>query len=160
MLDLISGGEDMSNPFLWSVILALHLLCMAYWIGGGLYAAIVSRSTVALLEPAQRQNVQIQLIARYFRALLHIVPTALVTGWLLVLHMGGFGAMSLPINIMQGLALIMALIFVNAYFGPFQTLRRAIRPQPALFAKVRQRVIVMVAVGVLTVFFAAMGGNI
>ncbi|NVN05931.1 hypothetical protein HW509_10035 [Asaia spathodeae] len=150
----------MSNPFLWSVILALHLLCMAYWIGGGLYAAIVSRSTVALLEPAQRQNVQIQLIARYFRALLHIVPTALVTGWLLVLHMGGFGAMSPPINIMQGLALIMALIFLSAYFGPFQSLRRAIRPQPALFAKVRLRVILMVAVGVLTVFCAAMGGDI
>ncbi|WP_243443838.1 hypothetical protein [Asaia prunellae] len=77
----------MSNPFLWSVILALHLLCMAYWIGGGLYAAIVSRSTVALLEPAQRQNVQIQLIGRYFRALLHVIPTALITGWLLVIHM-------------------------------------------------------------------------
>ncbi|RUT25628.1 hypothetical protein C0V97_10925 [Asaia sp. W19] len=150
----------MSNPYLWSVILALHLLCMAYWIGGGLYAALVSRSTVALLEPAQRQNVQIQLIARYFRALLHIIPTALITGWLLVIHAGGFATMSLPINIMQGLALVMALVFVNAYLGPFQSLRRAIRPQPALFDAVRKRVMLMVAIGVLTVFFAAMGGNV
>ncbi|WP_222547138.1 hypothetical protein [Asaia lannensis] len=149
----------MSNPFLWSLVLALHLLCMAYWIGGGIYAVIVSRSTVALLEPAQRQNVQMQLIARYFRALLHIVPTALVTGWLLVIHMGGFGVMSLPINIMQGLALIMALLFLSAYFGPFQSLRRAIRPQPVLFDKVRKRVMLMVGVGILTVIAAAMGGN-
>lgn len=149
----------MSNPFLWSLVLALHLLCMAYWIGGGLYAAVVSRSTVALLEPAQRQNVQIQLIARYFRTLLHIVPTALVSGWLLVIHMGGFGAMSLPINVMQGLALIMALLFLSAYFGPFQSLRRAIRPQPALFDTVRKRVLLMVAVGVLTVIAGAMSGT-
>ncbi|BAT19381.1 hypothetical protein [Asaia bogorensis] len=152
-------GAPMSNPFLWSLVLAIHLLCMAYWIGGGLYAAIVSRSTVALLEPAQRQNVQMQLIARYFRTLLHIIPTALVTGWLLVIHTGGFANMSLPINLMQGLALVMALIFVSAYLGPFQSLRRAIRPQPALFNKVRQRVIIMVGVGVLTVLCAAMGGN-
>lgn len=149
----------MSNPFLWSLVLALHLLCMAYWIGGGLYAVIVSRSTVALLEPAQRQNVQTQLIARYFRGLLHIVPTVLVTGWLLVFHMGGFSVMSLPINIMQGLALIMALLFLNAYFGPFQSLRRAIRPQPALFDKVRKRIVLMIGVGILTVIAAAMSGN-
>ncbi|GBQ10800.1 hypothetical protein [Swaminathania salitolerans] len=150
----------MSNPFLWSLILALHLLSMAYWVGGGVYAALASRSAAALLEPAPRQTVQLQLLGRYFRTLLHVVPTALVSGWLLVIHMGGFGAMSLPVNIMQGLGLIMTLFFLSIYFGPFQSLRRAIRPQPALFATVRRRVLIMVALGVVTVVCGAMSGNV
>lgn len=146
----------MSNPFLWSIILTLHLLSMAYWIGGGFYTALSTRGAAALLEPAQRQTVLLQLFGRYFRTLIPIIPTALLTGWLLVLHMGGFASLPLPINIMQGLALIMALIFLSLYFGPFQSLRRAIRPQPDLFTTVRRRVLLMVCLGILTVLCAAL----
>ncbi|GAJ29418.1 hypothetical protein [Acidomonas methanolica] len=148
----------MIQPILWSLLLALHLLCMAYWVGGGLNAVLVARSGTALLDGAQRQTVLLQIYSRYCRALMHIVPVSLLSGWGLVLHLGGFAHLAWPINAMQALGVIMAALFVSIVRGPLRTARRAIRPQAATFATIRTRIVYMVALGILTTLCASLAG--
>jgi uncharacterized membrane protein len=96
-------------------------------------------------------------MARFFKGLTHAIPTTLITGWLLVLHEGGFANAPWTTNVMQLLGLIMAALFVRMYMGTYQKLRRAIRPQASGFDSVRKQVLVIVALGIITVLAACLG---
>lgn len=146
----------MTGSILWSIVLALHILSMTYWVGGGAYAALAGRSSLALLDTAQRQNVLLQLYSRYYRGLWHVIPLSLLTGWLLAIHIGGFAALPWTVNVMQLIGIIMAAIFLSAVFGPLRAARRAIRPQPTVFATIHTRIVVMVALGAITTLCASM----
>ena len=65
--------------------------------------------------------------------------------------------MPLSINIMQGLAWIMALIFVYTFFGPWQRLRRAIRPGPELIARIRLMVTINLVLGAGAIVAGSLG---
>ncbi|MFT8419782.1 MAG: hypothetical protein ABF636_13285 [Acetobacter sp.] len=147
----------MPHSILWSLVLALHLISIIMWVGGGAYAAIVLRPSLSLLDQTQRNSVHLQTMARFFKGLTHAIPTALITGWLLVLHEGGFANAPWTTNAMQLLGLIMAVLFVRMYMGTYQKLRRAIRPQAAGFDSVRKQVLIIVALGILAVLSACLG---
>ncbi|AQS87077.1 hypothetical protein AA101099_0981 [Neoasaia chiangmaiensis NBRC 101099] len=147
----------MAGSILWSLVLALHILCIAYWVGGGAFLTLTLRNSITLLEPAARLNVQLQTYSRYCRGLRHIVPVTLLTGWALVFHVGGFAMVPWPINAMQLLGLVMTAVYLSVELGPLRAARRAIRPQPALFNTIRNRIVIMLALGALTILCAAMG---
>ncbi|MGO3518627.1 MAG: hypothetical protein ACTINM_09095, partial [Acetobacter cibinongensis] len=140
-----------------SLVLALHILCIVVWIGGAVYATAILRPSLSLLDNTQRNSVHLQTLGRFFKMLTHVIPTALITGWLLILHEGGFAHVPWTTNAMQGLGVIMALLFVRIVSGPYQKARRAIRPQPATFDSIRSQILIIVAMGVLAVLVAAMG---
>ncbi|GAN60770.1 membrane protein [Acetobacter cibinongensis] len=147
----------MSHSIVWSLVLALHILCIVVWIGGAVYATAILRPSLSLLDNTQRNSVHLQTLGRFFKMLTHVIPTALITGWLLILHEGGFAHVPWTTNAMQGLGVIMALLFVRIVSGPYQKARRAIRPQPATFDSIRSQILIIVAMGVLAVLVAAMG---
>lgn len=147
----------MPHSILWSLVLALHLISIIMWIGGGAYAAVVLRPSLSLLDQTQRNSVHLQTMARFFKGLTHAIPTTLITGWLLVLHEGGFANAPWTTNVMQLLGLIMAALFVRMYMVTYQKLRRAIRPQASGFDSVRKQVLVIVALGIITVLAASLG---
>ncbi|MBR0559470.1 hypothetical protein [Neokomagataea anthophila] len=149
----------MSAYIIWSLVLAVHLLGIAYWVGGSLYTTLVTRSTVNLLDPTPRATVLLQSYARFFRGLWHVMGATLISGWAMIFHDGGFGAVPMAINIMQGLALIMAIIFVTTVQGPFRRARRALRPSPEMFATLRRRTAIMALCGILTIVTAAFAGT-
>jgi hypothetical protein len=61
------------------------------------------------------------------------------------------------IHAMQGVAIIMAGVFVYTFFGPWQRLRRAIRPGPELIARIRLLVTVNLALGAITIVIGSLG---
>ncbi|GAA4484296.1 CopD family protein [Gluconacetobacter asukensis] len=146
----------MTSSILWSLVLAIHLLGMTAWVGGMVYAVFVLRPSLGLLDATQRASVHLQTLTRFFRLVWHTMPTVLVTGWLMILHEGGFATIPWQVNVMQLLGLAMAAVFARIYFGPFQKARRAIRPQPALFDTIRSLVTINIGLGVLTILSAAM----
>lgn len=147
----------MSHSILWSLILALHLISIVMWVGGAAYAAIILRPSLTLLDTTQRNSVHLQTLNRFFKMLTHVVPTALITGWLMIIHEGGFAAAPWTTNAMQGLGLVMALLFVRVMMGPYQKVRRAIRPQATTFDSIRTQIFIIVALGLLTILVASMG---
>jgi hypothetical protein len=61
------------------------------------------------------------------------------------------------INVMQGLGILMALVFLYVFFGPWQRLRRAIRPGPELVPRIRSLIITNLVLGITTVIVGALG---
>ena len=139
-------------------LLAVHLLCAALWVGGMYYAVMVLRPALAQLEAAKRVQLHMQTLQRFFRLVWHVMPIMLISGWLMVFGVwGGFATVPLSINIMQGLAVLMAGVFLYVYFGPWQQVRRAIRPTQEMLDGVRTLVVVNLVLGVTAIVAGALG---
>lgn len=147
----------MPHSPLWSLVLALHIISIALWIGGIFYAVAILRPSLGLLDATQRNSIMLQTLARFFKGLTHAIPTALISGWLLILHEGGFANVPWTVNAMQGFGILMALLFVRLYFGPYQKVRRAIRPQASAFDSIRLQMVAIMALGFLAILSACLG---
>ncbi|MCH4022289.1 MAG: hypothetical protein LKH33_05715 [Acetobacter sp.] len=142
---------------LWSLILTLHIAGMTAWVGGALYGSLILSPSLSLLDQTQRSSVHLQALRRFFRVVWHVMPIVLITGWLMIFHEGGFAHVMWTTNVMQLLGLIMAALFLRAFYGPYQKARRSLRPLPATFTSIRKLVFSVAALGVLTIGFASMG---
>ncbi|GBQ90721.1 hypothetical protein AA23498_0954 [Acetobacter nitrogenifigens DSM 23921 = NBRC 105050] len=142
---------------LWSLILTLHIAGMTVWVGGATYAALILRPSLTLLDGAQRNAVHLLTLKKFLRVVWHVMPIVLVTGWLMILHEGGFAVVPWTTNAMQLLGLLMAALFLRIVFGPYQTARRALRPQQKTFDSIRTLVLGVAALGLLTILCASMG---
>ena len=141
-----------------NILLAVLLLSAVIWVGGGFYTVVVLRPALNLLDAAPRLQVQMQTLKKLFFYIWHAMPLMILTGWAMVfLAWGGFGALPWSINAMQGLGILMALIFLYTFFDPWQRLRRAVRPGPELFTRVRNLVTLNVVLGTLTIVAGALG---
>jgi uncharacterized membrane protein len=142
----------------WSLVLALHLLAAVIWVGGMAYTLLVLRPALNVLEPAQRNQMHMQTLRRFFLVIWHAMPLVLLTGYAMVIGVyGGFRGLPRQVNIMQGLAIIMAAVFVAVFFGPWQRFRRAIRPGPELVGRIRRLITVNLVLGVIVIVAAAIG---
>jgi uncharacterized membrane protein len=145
---------------LWNFVLAVHLLAMAAWVGGMAYVLMVLRPSVAVLEPAARRSLHGQTGRRFFLVVWHAMPLSLLTGWAMVLGVyGGFATLPWNVNVMQLLGLIMAVVFLVLFFGPWKRFRAALGADAAIAAVVAMRRLITInlALGALTVLVAALG---
>ncbi len=141
-----------------NVLLAVHLLSAVIWVGGGFYAIVVLRPALALLDAGPRLQVQMQTLKKLFFYIWHAMPLMVLTGWGMVfLAWGGFAALPLSINAMQGLGILMALIFAYTFFDPWKRVQRAVRPTPEMVTRVRNLVTLNVILGVVTITAGALG---
>lgn len=148
----------MTTNTLANTLLALHLLAASAWVGGMLYALVVLRPALAVLDAGPRLQVHMLTLKRFFLIVWHAMPIMLLTGWGMIAA-AGWGMAHLPwyVNAMQGLALVMAAVFLFVFFGPYRRLRRAIRPGPELLDRIRQSIILNLALGAATIVIASLG---
>lgn len=152
-----NGANPVADPTLWGAVLALHLLGMAIWMGGSTYALFVLKPSLALLDTTQRNSVQLQTLKKFFFLVWHAMPVMLISGWLMeAVPMGGFGNPDWHIQAMQGLGVVMAAVYLFTFFGPYRRARRAMRPQPALFDRIRGLVTLNLLLGAVVVVIASL----
>ena len=110
------------------IAITLHLLAVVIWVGGMFFAYMALRPVAAtLLEPSLRMPLWSQTFARFFPWVWASVILLPVTGyWMIFNVFGGFGSLALYIHIMQGLGILMTLIFLHVYFAPYPRLKRAV----------------------------------
>jgi uncharacterized membrane protein len=148
----------MSAVWLRDLLLALHLLSAAIWVGGMFYAILVLRVGLAVLDAGPRLQVQMVTLKKFFFYVWHVMPIMILTGWAMVAVVyGGFAVLPWSINVMQGLGILMALVFLYTFFDPWQRLRRAIRPAPELVPRIRSLIITNLALGLITIAVGAFG---
>ena len=141
-----------------AALLAIHVLSAVVWVGGMFYALVVLRPALSVLDPAPRLQMHMLTLKRFFLVVWHAMPLMLLTGWGMILATGwDMGHLPLYVNAMQGLALVMAGIFLFTYFVPFRRLRRAIRPGPELLGRIRVLVTTNLVLGVLVILIATFG---
>jgi uncharacterized membrane protein len=144
-------------------LLALHLLAALFWVGGMAFAYFVLRPAAGPLDPPLR----LALWRRVFGTFLPWVGVAIVvllgSGYaMLSVYFGGFAGAPLYVNVMQGLGIIMVLLFLHLFFAPWKRFRAALDqnklPDAAnALNQIRQIVAINLALGVIVVIVGGTG---
>ena len=138
--------------------LAIHFLAAVAWVGGMFYTVTVLRPALNVLDATPRLQLHMLTLKKFFFIVWHAMPLVLLTGWAMIFSAwGGFAMLPWSINVMQGCALLMAVIFVYTFFGPWQRLRRAIRPGPELIARIRLTLIINLLLGATAIIAGSLG---
>ncbi|MAL98762.1 CopD family protein [Hydrocarboniclastica marina] len=111
-----------------SLAIALHVLSAVIWVGGMFFAYMAMRPAVAeVVDGTQRGILWRQTLSRFFRWVWLAVALLLVTGyWMVFSYFGGMAGAGWHIHAMQGLGLLMVLLFLHVYFAPFRRLKQAL----------------------------------
>jgi uncharacterized membrane protein len=144
-------------------LLALHLLAAIFWVGGMAFAYWVLRPAAGPLEPP----VRLLLWRRVFATFLPWVGVAIVvllgSGYaMLARYFGGFAGAPMYINAMQGLGILMVLLYLHLFFAPWKRFRTAVDsgalPEAAkALNQIRQIVAINLALGIIVVIVGGTG---
>jgi uncharacterized membrane protein len=107
--------------------LVLHALSAVVWVGGMFFAHQVLRPAAAALDPRPRLLLWSRVLGRFFAWVIAAIVLLLASGYAMVFAaFGGFGKVGLHVNLMQGLGILMMLLFFHLYFAPWRRFRRAV----------------------------------
>lgn len=119
------------STLLISLMVALHALSAAVWVGGMFFAYVALRPAAAALLPVpERTTLWQESFSRFFPWVWGIVIVLLATGfWLIFGLYGGMGNVGGHVHTMLLLGLIMMAIYAHIYFSPYRRMRLAIAAQ-------------------------------
>ncbi len=147
-----------------SIYSLLHVLSAVIWVGGMFFAYSFLRPVAAeQLEPPHRLKLWIGVFKRFFPYVWLSVILLPLTGYLLMFSIWqGFADAPLYVHLMQGLGIVMILIYLHVYFAPFAKLKRLVAgedwPQAGkALAKIRVLVGINTMIGFLVVVIASGG---
>lgn len=116
------------GPMPHLVLLLVHLLAAAFWVGGMATLHFAVRpAAVATLEPPLRLPTLTAALRRFFVGVDAAVTLLFVTGVVMILRMGGFRGVHWRVEAMMGIAILMAAIYVYIRAWVFKGLRRAVQ---------------------------------
>jgi uncharacterized membrane protein len=145
------------------IALALHILAAIIWVGGMFFAYMVLRPSAGPLEPGTRLPLWHRVFGRFFPMVWAAIILLLASGYTMVfVGFGGFAGVGLHVHVMQGIGIIMMLIFFHLYFAPWKRFQRAIvaGDLPAAGRNIEMiRIIVAInlVLGLITVVIGATG---
>jgi uncharacterized membrane protein len=147
-----------------SIAVSFHLLSAVIWIGGMFFAYMVLRpASAAVLDPPARLKLWSGVFDRFFPWVWAAAVTLIVSGYVMVLgYLGGFSAVGVDIHLMQGIGIVMVLLFMHVYFVPYRRLKAAVGAEDwASGAKnlnqIRRVVAINTVLGLLLVVIGAGG---
>jgi uncharacterized membrane protein len=123
-------------------------------------------AAAAVLEPNQRLTLWSSVFARFFPWVWASIIAVVASGyWMLLVYLGGMAKAPVFVHAMNGLGLVMMLIFFYVYFSPYRRLRESVlgmRWQEAgkALARIRTFIGVNLSIGLLTVALAAAGKHL
>ncbi len=147
-----------------AIAMVLHLLAAVVWVGGMFFAYMVLRPVAAgTLETPQRLTLWARVFTGFFPWVWFAVLSLLLTGYPLLF--GLFGSMAnapIFVHMMQGLGLVMMLIFGHVFFAPTRRLKQAVAAEDweagaRQLAQIRRLVGVNLVLGLMVVIVAAGG---
>lgn len=146
-----------------ALLLALHALAAAIWVGGMFFAYLILRPSAGPLEPPHRLGLWRRVFARFFPWVWASVAVLLVSGYAMVFaYLGGFGAVGLHVHLMQTSGIVMMLLFAHLYFAPWRRFRLAVDGGDLQGAgrqldSIRRIVAINLILGLLTVIIGSSG---
>jgi uncharacterized membrane protein len=146
-----------------SVSLILHTLSAVVWVGGMFFAHQVLRPAVLTLEPGQRLVLWSRVLGRFFAWVFAAIVLLLASGYtMVVIVFGGFSKIGLHVELMQGIGILMMLLFFHLYFAPWRRFRAAAARQDwaeggRQLAQIRTIVTINLVLGVIVVAIGSSG---
>ena len=144
--------------------LFLHLLGVAVWVGGMVFAHFCLRPALADLSPQLRLPLWESVFGRFFNWVAASVIIILLSGGFMLTQFGGAHA-SWQLHAMAGLGIVMMLIFGHIRFAVFPRIRRAVQAQnwpdgARAVGTVRRLVVVNLVLGVVTIGVSVLSGGV
>jgi uncharacterized membrane protein len=143
--------------------LIVHVIAAVVWVGGMFFALLVLRPATGPLDAAPRLALWDRVFGRFFAWVFAAIGLLLVSGYGMIFGvLGGFRGLGLHIHIMQGIGIVMMLLFLHLYFAPWRRFRAALaRRDNATAARqlgqIRWIVTVNLVLGLITVAVGASG---
>jgi uncharacterized membrane protein len=143
-------------------VLIVHILAATVWVGGMFFAHQVLRPAAAALDPSLRLPLWSRALGRFFAWVIAAIVLLLASGYALVFGAyGGFRGLPLYVNLMQGIGIVMMLLFLHLYFAPWRRFRAAAERQDwaesgRQLGQIRTLVTVNLVLGLVVV---AIGGS-
>ena len=114
-----------------TISLVLHLLSAVIWVGGMFFAYMFLRPVAATqLEPPMRLQLWVGVFKKFFPFVWLSLLFLPLTGYMMIFDMwGSMAATPLYVHLMNGLGIVMILIYLHVYFAPFKRLKEAVIKQ-------------------------------
>lgn len=146
-----------------ALLIPLHVLAVLVWVGGMFFAYMVLRPSAGPLETEARLTLWHRVFSRFFPWVWASIVLLLASGYGMMLStFGGFAGAGLYINVMQGLGIVMMLLFLHLFFAPWRRYSAAVQakhfPEAAKqLGQIRRIVGVNLVLGLLTIVVGASG---
>jgi uncharacterized membrane protein len=146
-----------------TVSLILHTLSAVVWVGGMFFAHQVLRPAAVMLEPGPRLTLWSRVLGRFFAWVFAAIVLLLSTGYAMVFGLyAGFGDVGLHIHLMQGIGILMVLLFLHLCFAPWRRFRTAVARQDwaeggRQLGQIRTIVTINLVLGVIVVAIGSSG---
>ncbi len=148
---------------MYAFLITVHVLLAVIWVGGMVFAYSFQRPASAHLEPAER----LHLWRRTFRGFFPWVWAAIIllplTGYAMVFNRWtGIAAAPTYVHLMNGLGILMILLFLHVFFAPYSKLSRAIQMRDwqeggRQLGRIRRLVAINMLLGLVVIAVAAAG---
>ena len=147
-----------------AISLTLHLLSAVIWVGGMFFAYMILRPVAGQqLEPPQRLSLWAGVFKKFFPIVWLSVVLLPLTGYNLIFsNWGGFSTAPLYVHIMNGLGIVMILIYMHVFFAPYKKLAQAVAIQDwptggQKLNQIRLLIAVNLTIGLIVISLAALG---
>jgi uncharacterized membrane protein len=146
-----------------ALLIALHVLAAVVWVGGMFFAYMVLRQSAGPLESETRLTLWHRVFQRFFPWVWSSIVLLLASGYgMMFLYFGGFAGAALYIQVMQGIGIVMMLLFLHLFFVPWRRFSDAVEGKQLPEAvkqldQIRRIVAVNLVLGLLTMIVGASG---
>jgi len=147
-----------------AIAIVLHLLSAVIWVGGMFFAYMILRpSSASALQSPERLTLWVHTLKRFFPWVWVSVVLLPISGYWLVFDVyNGLASAPKTVNIMQGLGILMILLYLHVYFAPFRRLRKAVKLADwdagcKHLASIRKLVAINMCLGLIVIAIAGAG---
>ena len=146
-----------------ALLIALHVLAVVVWVGGMFFAYVVLRQSAGPLPSETRLALWHRVFRRFFPWVWSSIVLLLASGYgMMFLYFGGFAGTGLYIQVMQGIGIVMMLLFLHLFFIPWRRFSDAVEGKQLPEAvkqldQIRRIVAVNLVLGLLTMIVGASG---
>ena len=143
--------------------LIVHAISAVVWVGGMFFALAALRPATAPLQPGPRLELWSGVLDRFFRWVIAAIVLLLVSGYGMIFGVyAGFRGVGLHIHLMQGVGIVMMLLFFHLYFAPWRRFKAALAMSDLPAAgrqlnQIRWIVTINLLLGILTVAVGSSG---
>jgi len=147
-----------------SIYSLLHVIAVVIWVGGMFFAYNFLRPAAAMsLEPPARLTLWAGVFSKFFPYVWASVVLLPLTGYLMIFSRWDSVANApLYVHIMNGLGILMILLYMHVFFVPFKRLKSAVAEQRwpdggKALAQIRILVAINTALGIFVIVVASGG---
>ncbi len=150
-----------------TLAISLHVLSAVIWVGGMFFAWMALRPVAAnLLEPPLRLPLWRDVFGKFFPWVWLCIISLLSSGYFMAFTLFGSVA-NFPsfVLIMQGLGILMMLLFMHVFFAPYRRMKQAIEADDLptagkKLAQIRMIIGINLIIGLVVVIVGVAGDSL